>query len=459
MATSLNLSGLASGIDTNSIVDQLMAIERQPRTRLDWRQAAVQARQSALKDVDSRLTNLLTAAKALRDTATWADVQTLSSSDETRITGRRVAGAAPGPHDVVVSNLATSEQRVFAYTPNGSDTTITVGSKTFNIAANTDAAGAAAVINSVADSPVYASLDTDGNLRLASKQTGVANGFTASGATITEQAAEHVGPQDASYTVDGMSYTSASNVTTTGLNGIELTLKRADPATTITITVGTPGADRAAVKDKLKAFVDQYNSTVDFIKSKVNEPKVANPQNADDAVKGVLYADTQLNSLLSQLRQGVTDIVSNGNPATMDEMAELGVSTGASIGGGTLSPDAIAGKLTFDETKFNAAFDAGSLDLRRLVGGITGTDGFAQRIENLINPMTQTGGLLDDRQNSATDELNDIKDSMLAMDERLSLKEDRLKAQFAAMEAALSQSQSQSQWLSGQISQLMSPAR
>jgi flagellar hook-associated protein 2 len=452
---SLNLSGLASGIDTSSIVDQLMAIERQPRTRLEWRQKAVEARQGALKDVDTRLTNLLAAAKALRDTATWADTQTLSSSDETRISGRRVAGAAPGPHSVVVSSLATSEQRVYAYTQTSSASTITVGSKTFNIAANTDVAGAAAAINSVADSPVYASVDGDGDLRLASKQTGVTNGFSASGSTIAERAAEHVGPQDAAYTVDGISYTSASNVTTTGLNGIELTLKRSDPAATVTMTVGAPGPDRAAVKDKLKAFIDQYNSTVDFIKSKVNERKVANPASADDAIKGVLYADSTLNGLLGKLRQGVSDIVSNGNPSTMDQMAELGVSTGAVTGGATLSQDAIAGKLTLDETKFSAAFDAGSLDVRRLLGGISGTNGFSQRIENLINPMTQTGGLLDGRQTSATSELSRIKDSMTAMDQRLALKESRLKAQFAAMESALAQSQSQSSWLSGQINQMM----
>jgi flagellar hook-associated protein 2 len=454
VATSLNLSGLASGIDTSSIVDQLMAIERQPRTKLQWNQAAVQARQSALKDVDTRLTNLLAAAKALRDTGTWSDVQTVVSSDDTRLSARRVAGAAPGPHDVVVSNLATSEQRVFGYTQSSSDTTITVGSKTFTILANTDVAGAAAAINSAADSPVYASVDSNGALRLASKQTGVANGFSASGSTIAEQTGLHVGPQDAAYTVDGFSYTSASNVTTTGLNGIELTLKRSDPATAITVTVGAPGPDRAAVKDKLKAFVDQYNSTVDFIKSKLDERKVANPANADDAVKGVLYADTALNRLLSQLRQGVSDVVSAGNPATMDEMAELGVSTGATTGGSTVSQDAIAGRLTFDETKFNAAFDAGSLNVRRLLGGISGTDGFAQRIEGLINPTTQTGGLLDGRQDSATQELKRITDSMTEMDQRLALKESRLKAQFAAMEAALAQSQSQGQWLTGQINGL-----
>ena len=35
----IQLSGLASGLDTASIIDSLMAVERQPRTRIEMRQA------------------------------------------------------------------------------------------------------------------------------------------------------------------------------------------------------------------------------------------------------------------------------------------------------------------------------------------------------------------------------------------------------------------------------------
>jgi flagellar hook-associated protein 2 len=40
----INFGGLASGLDTNSIIDQLMAIERQPQTRLKLKQQQVDAR-------------------------------------------------------------------------------------------------------------------------------------------------------------------------------------------------------------------------------------------------------------------------------------------------------------------------------------------------------------------------------------------------------------------------------
>src|SRR3954465_3724213 len=155
MAAPLNLSGLASGVDTNSIVAQLMALERQPRTRLQWQQSGVQARQNALKDVDTRLTNLLSAAQALRDVATWADTQTVSSSDPTKVTARRLSTAPAGPATVNVTQLATTEQRTYAYTSKSQATTIAINSESIAIDAGADVNRAADQINA-ASSTVYA---------------------------------------------------------------------------------------------------------------------------------------------------------------------------------------------------------------------------------------------------------------------------------------------------------------
>src|SRR4051812_8876487 len=225
MAASLNLSGLASGVDTNSIVDQLMAIERQPRTRLQWRQSAIEARQNALKDVDTRLTNLLNAAKALRDVVTWTDSQTVSSSDPTKVTARRLSTAPAGPATVDVTQLATTEQRTYAYTQKSQATTITVGSASIAIDANADVNRAADQINANSTSPVYASV-SNGNLVLVSRTMGTAGSFSASGQgnQLVEQTGLSAPAKDAIYKVNGASYTSTTNVTTTGLPGVELTL-------------------------------------------------------------------------------------------------------------------------------------------------------------------------------------------------------------------------------------------
>lgn len=55
-----NIGGIASGLDTNTIIGQLLAIERQPEVRALQQQHVEEARQNALRDVNTRLTNLQT---------------------------------------------------------------------------------------------------------------------------------------------------------------------------------------------------------------------------------------------------------------------------------------------------------------------------------------------------------------------------------------------------------------
>jgi len=62
--------------------------------------------------------------------------------------------------------------------------------------------------------------------------------------------------------------------------------------------------------------------------------------------------------------------------------------------------------------------------------------------------------VLGGRVTSADDAQKAFTEQMRAMDDQLSLKQKRLEAQFAAMESALSQSQSQQQWLTGQLAAL-----
>src|ERR1700742_442338 len=87
------LAGVASGVDTNALVDQLMALERQSLTRLGYRQTAITGQQDALKEVASKLSALKTAARALASDATWAQNQAVESSDPARVAGARTGGA------------------------------------------------------------------------------------------------------------------------------------------------------------------------------------------------------------------------------------------------------------------------------------------------------------------------------------------------------------------------------
>src|SRR5918998_5623466 len=111
MASGLRLGGLSSGLDTESIVSQLMAIERQPRARLERKQAAVQARQDALRDISTKLRSLKTAAQNLASAGTWAPTQTITSSDSARVGARVVGSVAAGTYNVEVQKVATAASR------------------------------------------------------------------------------------------------------------------------------------------------------------------------------------------------------------------------------------------------------------------------------------------------------------------------------------------------------------
>jgi flagellar hook-associated protein 2 len=451
----LQLSGLTSGLDTDSVIQQLMAVDRAPETRLKLKETAYEARQSTLTDVATRLRNLLTAAKNLGSVDTWAEGQSLDVSDSSKLTATRLSGAAPGGHDINVQTLARSEQRSYTFEKGAG--TLDLGPSThIAIGADDDAAAVADKINAASSSPFYAVFVKDplgetenDRLVLTRKDTGyfdpsAADALQVSGPSWTTSEDLKIGV-NAKFTVDGgTAKESRSNVVLSAVPGLQLTLKATG---TTSVTVGAPGPDNSAVKSKIQAFVDQYNSTVDFIRSELNEKRVPNATTDADARKGPLFADTQLTGLLSQMRSIISD--KTGIGGTVKSLADLGVTTGTGSGGAA-SADAIAGKLTLDADKLTDALDANRLDVKAFLTDTT--KGISAKLTKLLDPVAKaTTGLMDVRAKQAGDQATSIEDQISQMEDRLTQKADRLRAQFTAMEQALAQSQSQGSWLSAQL--------
>lgn len=460
----INFSGLASGLDTNSIVSQLMAIERNPQVRLQQQQKVEQARQTVLQDIQTRLVNLKTAAAGLRDAATWGDQQTVESSDATKVTAIRTGGAAAGGYSLGISQLARAHQLTqgTALASAGADDVLhlSVGGGTAVDVAITSGDTIATIaerINGTSGIGAYASV-VNGKLVLSGKTTGAANtiGVTSNGTLAADLGlAQTLAAQDAQYTLNGVAKTSASNVVTDGIVGVSLTLK-AQTATDVSINVAAPGPDSAAIKEKVQAFVDQYNSTLEFVRGKMTEKRVADPQTDADRAKGVLYNDSGLATLLGKLRSAVADVVGDRSPS-VQALSQVGISTGASTGSGAVSQDAIIGKLSFDSTKLTTALASDFNGVKELFTKATGdvsTEGFGQRIDRIISTYTETGGIMGSRIQAAKDEIAFLTTRASDMDVRLAQKEEALRRQFTAMESAIQAAQSQGQWLSGQLASL-----
>ncbi len=101
--------GLISGIDTASLIQQLLSLEARGRTTLQQRVSNLQAQQTAMLDVNARLLNFKTASTAFRTSKIFQSA-TATSSNESALLATASAGAQPGTYDFVVQRLVSSHQ-------------------------------------------------------------------------------------------------------------------------------------------------------------------------------------------------------------------------------------------------------------------------------------------------------------------------------------------------------------
>jgi flagellar hook-associated protein 2 len=457
------LSGLASGVDTSSIVDRLISLERQSNARLGLRKSAAQARQTGLKDIAAKLNALKAAAQDLASAGSWATKQTAESADPTKVTATVTGGAGVGGSTVSIDRLASSAQRGYAWVPDASARTLAVGyaddassTVTIQVKAGATAADAAAAINASGASAVSAAVVKDSTgaerLVLSARKTGQDSAFTvstsglAAGQMAEDAAYRKIGATlDAQYRLNGSStvLTSQSNTLDDAIPGVRLQLKGVSTAFT-SITVGGPATDTEAMKTKVKAFVDAYNAVVTSTRAKLTEKAVAGATTTTDAAKGQLFGDSGLLSMLSSLRVRMGERVAG--LTGLDDLSDIGIAVPKATG--TTSQDAKDGKLAIDDAKLSAALAADPAKVRALF------DGFSAGLDAFIKGQTGTSGVLDQRDKSAEAEIKRITDQADLAETRLAAKEKRLKAQFAAMETALLNTQSQSAWLTGQLSAL-----
>jgi flagellar hook-associated protein 2 len=445
VSTGIQFTGLASGLDTEAIITQLMAVERQPRTRLTLRQVAVQAQSDSLGAIRAKLTSLSLATTGLSSAALWAPTQSVDTTDATKVTARRTGGAGPGGYQLEVTSLASSEQRTFTLGDTSAASTVTLNGIDVAVPAGADVDAVAAAINAKSDAPVFA-VNVNGSLVLSSKKTGKDFGFTVSGdAPLT--AGNVKAGADAVYTLDGAPQTSPTNVVANGIPGVELTL-RAPTSSPITVNVGTPAPDKAQTIAAVKTFVSAYNDVVTKLRAELTEKRVANAATTADAQKGDLFGDPLLSSMLDDMRTVISSTTVGGRA-----LADIGISTGTATGGAATA-DSIDGKLTIDESALSAALDADPAAVQKLLGGVTDTPGFAQAFTAKLLPVTRADGLLQSRLDAAASSITTIKDQLDDMDRRLTMREDHLRKQFSALELALQRSQAQSTDLASRLASL-----
>lgn len=102
----LGLSGLASGFDWRSFIDQLMEVERAPQKTLRTEQSRVRERSNAYRSLQTELEVLRNRLKDLLDSNLYT-ARRAQVTDNTVLTAQANPGAAPGIHTVEILQLAT----------------------------------------------------------------------------------------------------------------------------------------------------------------------------------------------------------------------------------------------------------------------------------------------------------------------------------------------------------------
>ena len=346
--------GIGSGLNINDIVSKLMTAERAPLTRLDAKEAPLQARLSAYGTLKSSLAALRDAAGALAtpekftaSTARVADAEIASATAS--------ATAVAGTHSIEVQALARAQTLAAVAQPS---TATTIGSGTITLQLGTYAGGAftanpdrasktitiapgqaslAGVRDAInaAGAGVSASLVNDGTgyrLALTSQASGAANAMRitvadddgnntdAAGLSLlafdattggTSNLEEKVAAQDATLVVDGIEVRRATNVAADVLDGITLTLTD-EGSTTLTVSRDTAGAVGA-----VQGFVKAYNDLQKLVKA-------ASGYDAETGQGGILLGDATLRGIQSTLRTALSRPVTGAGNATT--MASVGIS-------------------------------------------------------------------------------------------------------------------------------------
>lgn len=466
---SIFLSGLASGLDTESVISQLMAIEQNKVTAVQWRQTSLTQHKTDLGTVKSKLDALKSAATDLASATTWKATQTTTSSDPAKLDVALLGGAGIGGQSVRIDRLASSAQRGFSFTPSAAAGSLTFyygtdpnapdnGKLTIDVPENATAAQIAAAINGKENAPVYAAVVKDGadeRLVFSARKTGDSSNFTVD--TSGMDASHGMGllsqytrdtDLNAVYRLNNEPTTreSESNVVENAIPGVRLTLKGVS-ADALSVNTTQAAIDTDAIVKKITAFVDAYNAVVTATRAELTEKRVPGASTTSDLQKGQLFGDYQLSSMLGTLKQKITQPFDDLGL----RLSDFGIGVPKA---GASSQDAKDGKLTIDADKLKEALTADASQVRKLFAGEGAIKGLSGELSDYINGQTGRDGTLTNRIAGDDKRMQDFNDQIAKLNQRMEAQQERLKAQFAAMETALSTSQSQSQWLAGQIASL-----
>lgn len=436
--------GVGSGIDVSQLVNDLAEASRAPKIdRINQRQSTVKAQISALAQARSDLESF---------TDTLGKVVTEGSlKSQPTVSNDAVLGAASNDQaqsgaitaDIEITQLARAQTLVSG---NFTDATAAVGQGdlTINIggtdhvitigASNDSLNGVAAAINA-AGIGINATVQSEGgSFRLVLKgPSGAANAFTLSGLAAFDYPSTTSGmtraqtAQDALLKVDGVPYQRATNSVSDIITGLTLTLKKAAPGETVSLTASRP---TDAIKSTMSDFVSVFNDM------KSNIAKARSTTNS----RTLFELERKLNAVLSQPLTSTS--------VGPRSMADLGVTTNRD------------GSVTLDTKKLDAVLKAYPDAVEAIFAPVrdaTRTEvtdpGIGGAMAALKTSETASGGGLAALKLRLEREQKDIDDDRARVDAREAAYKARLQRNLGSMDSRVAGIRATQSYLQQQIDQ------
>lgn len=505
----MRIGGLASGMDIDQLVSELMKAQRMRVDQIKQKKQQVEWQKADYRTINSSLMSLRNLTFNMKLQSTYMTMAA-SSGNETVVKATALTNASPGVYTITVDRLAKGAY-VTSTGAMGSAADKSTLQKQFNLSSAEDITisvnGKDVTVNTGTDS-IYTLVDKINGL---TKDDGSKLGVTASyDATLdrlflstaeTGSAAEISLAQNSPDPVTGTNLLALLKLDTytypvrgenakfdlNGVNDLEqptneftisgvkysLTGTSADP---VTVRVFR---DTEAVYNSIKSFIEQYNTTIDLINKELTEERYRDylPLTDDQreelsdeqekkweerARSGMLRNDMMLSGVTGKMRAAMSGVVDGISPVAVDgktvyhnSLASIGIVTGDYSEKGKLY-------LKNDGADLRKAIEAdpdGVLKLFTQDSEIEGEKGIARRLYDEVNRGVE---LIIDKagvessfniydSSALAENIRDLDKQIANWETRLVEIEDRYWRQFTAMERAINQMNAQSAWLAQQF--------
>ncbi|GMA51306.1 flagellar hook-associated protein 2 [Alicyclobacillus contaminans] len=412
------ISGLASGIDTDAMVNAMVQSAQVPLVQLLQQRQILQWQEMRYQQVNASLTQLQNTVQSMQLQSTFMQ-HSVTSSDSTVVSGTAGTLAPNGTYSVTVQQLAQGAM-VYSSSPISTDpnypsnttlsslgyssgVTLTVNGQSFTFQGSDTLQTVLSQINGNTSAGVSTFYDANsGNVVMQTTATGTnakiqvddtTAAFFQTAFNINISSTNPPTGQNAQFTVNGYSTTSQTNQV--NYNGLTLNLY-ATTSSPVTVTVGV---DVDAIVNSIENFVQQYNQTLQLMQGLYNEQRnydyqpLTTQQAAqmtqdqiekwnEQAQSGMLANDPLLGSIMNTMEDdmqlqvsGQTQSTVNGQQVTLNSLAAIGitpidpmngVSSGAEAPGVTTTGWNTYGLLQIDPDQLRAAIQADPQAVMRL---------------------------------------------------------------------------------------------